>query len=190
MKQQFKIIKQPNWLALAVSAALVGASSLAFASGTGDPGDPGTNIDYSHLTEELIEETDGVAFSADYHNLNGNGPALDADISDADFSNMSLTSIRQIGVRMYTTPFRRADGFGDGPGINDAILDDGTPALNIPDLGPTGRPTLQGNGTWLRMNGLDTQTCLECHGVVDNSVVPAQLGAVSYTHLTLPTIQL
>jgi hypothetical protein len=155
-----KIIKQHNWLAFAVSAALVGGSSLAFASGSGPAGDPGTNIDYSHLTEKLIEETDGVAFDPKYHTLKGNGPALDAEISDADFSNMSLTSIRQIGVRMYTTPYRRADGYGDGPGINEGAQEDGTPNLNIPDLGPTGRPTLQGNGTWLRMNGLDSQTCL------------------------------
>ena len=161
---------------MAISATLIGASSFAQASGSGPAGDPGTNIDYSHLTPSLIEETDGVAFGLEYHDRNGNGPALDADIEDDDFKKMSLTQIRQIGVRMYTTPFRRADGFGDGPGINEAILPDGTPALNIPDLGPTGRPTLQGNGTWLRMNGLDTQTCLECHGVVDNSVVPAQLG--------------
>lgn len=170
MIQHFTGKKQPTWLVLALSATLMGASSYAFAS------DPGADIDYSHLDADLIKETDGVAFSSDYHNRNGNGPALDANISDDDFKKMSLTEIRQIGVRMYTTPFRRADGFGDGPGINEAILADGTPALNIPDLGPTGRPTLQGNGTWLRMNGLDTQTCLECHGVVDNSVIPAQLG--------------
>ena len=170
MKQQLASKKQPSWLVMAVSAALIGASSYASAS------DPGADIDYSHLTPELIKETDGVAFSSDFHGLNGNGRALDADISLDDFSKLSLTQIRQFGVRLYTTPMRRADGFGDGPGINEAILPDGTPALNIPDLGPTGRPTLQGNGTWLRMNGLDSQTCLECHGVVDNSVVPAQLG--------------
>ena len=140
-------------------------------------GDPGADIDYSHLTPELIEETDGVAFSPDFHGLNGNGRALDAPITEDDFNTMTLTQIRQQGVRLYTTPMRRADGFGDGPGIKEGLADDGvTPLLNIPDLGPTGRPTLQGNGTWLRMNGLDSQTCLECHGVVDNSVVPAQLG--------------
>lgn len=170
MEQHFTSNKQPNWLVLAISATLIGAPSFASAS------DPGADIDYSHLTPELIEETDGVAFDSYYHNRKGNGPALDADISDDDFNSLSLTEIRQIGVRMYTTPFRRADGYGDGPGINEAILDGGVPALNIPDLGPTGRPTLQGNGTWLRMNGLDSQTCLECHGVVDNSVIPAQLG--------------
>ena len=150
---------------VALSAVLVGASSFASAS------DPGADIDYSHLTDQLIKDTDGVAFSGSFHNRRGNGPALDADITESDFSKLSLTEIRQIGVRMYTTPFRRADGFGDGPGIN---IND----TNVPDRadGQVGRPTLQANGTWLRMNGLDSQTCLECHGVVDNSVVPAQMG--------------
>ena len=170
MKQHLARKKQPSWLVMAVSATLIGASSFASAS------DPGAAIDYSHLTPELIKETDGTAFNPDFHNRNGNGPALDADITDDDFNKLSLTEVRQIGVRMYTTPMRRADGFGDGPGINEGVAPDGTPLLNIPDLGPTGRPTLQGNGTWLRMNGLDSQTCLECHGVVDNSVVPAQMG--------------
>ena len=163
MKQQFKKKDQPKWLALVIGATMVGASSFASAS------DPAADIDYSHLTPELIEEYDGTAFSPDYFDRNGNGPALDADITESDFNKLSLTQIRQIGVRMYTTPLVRADGFGDGPGINE---EDPT----APDVGPTGRPTMQGNGTWLRVNGLDSQTCLECHGVVDNSVVPAQLG--------------
>ena len=135
------------------------------------------DIDYSHLTDELIEDTDGVAFNPAYYGVNGNGPALDADITESDFNKLSLTQIRQIGVRMYTTPFRHADGHGDGPGIN---RDDPTTENGSRDgdgiLGNTGRPTLQANGTWLRINGMDTQTCLECHGVVDNSVVPAQMG--------------
>ena len=90
---------------------------------------------------------------------------------------MSLTEIRQQGALMYTTPFRHADGHGDGPGINpnDPTTENGT-GDGDGILGNTGRPTLQGNGTWLRLNGLDTQTCLECHGVIDNSVIPAILG--------------
>lgn len=171
MKQQFTKKSQSKWLALAVSAAITGASSFAFAS------DPAADIDYSHLTDELIEATDGVAFDPANYGVNGNGPALDADISEGDFKKMSLTAIRQIGVRMYTTPFVHADGHGDGPGIN---RDDPTTETGGGDgdgiLGNTGRPTLQGNGTWLRMNGLDSQTCLECHGVVDNSIVPARMG--------------
>ncbi len=121
------------------------------------------------LTEDIVDAYDGVAFSPDFHDRAGNGPALDAPISQADIPGMSLSDVRKMGVRVYTTPFRHADGHGDGPGINP---DNPT----APDIGNTGRPTLQGNGTFLRVNGLDTQTCQECHGVVNNSIVPAVLG--------------
>ena len=78
----------------------------------------------------------------------------------------TIAEIRQAGAALYTTPFNKADGMGDGPGINR----DDPRASGVPDAG---RPTLQGNGTFLRFNGLDSQTCLECHGIVDNAFVPA-----------------
>ena len=121
------------------------------------------------LDEALVDATDGVAFSSDFYDRNGNGPALNAPISQGDIPGKSLTEIRQMGALVYTTPFRHADGHGDGPGIN---RDNPT----APDIGNTGRPTLQGNGTFLRVNGLDSQTCQECHGVINNSVVPVILG--------------
>jgi len=129
------------------------------------------------ITDELVTQFDDVAFNPDFYSRNGNGPALQATITQDAIASMGLTEIRRQGVLMYTTPFRRADGFGDGPGINP---NDPTTEAGAADgdgiLGNTGRPTLQGNGTWLRLNGLDTQTCLECHGVINNSVVPAILG--------------
>jgi hypothetical protein len=78
----------------------------------------------------------------------------------------SLTElqIREFGLRMFTTPFNKLDGYGDGP------MD---PADTVM---PGGRPTLQGNGTFLRVNGLDAQTCLECHSVISNASIPARLG--------------
>jgi len=138
----------------------------------GDDGGEGGSTDSgvgTLITDELVEQFDDVAFSSDFYDRNGNEPALQATITQDSLPSMSLTDIRRQGAMMYTTPFRHADGYGDGPGINeeDPIA---------PDVGDTGRPTLQGNGTFLRVNGLDTQTCLECHGVVDNSVVPARLG--------------
>jgi len=49
--------------------------------------------------------------------------------------------------------------------------------LNLNDTtSPGGRPTLQGNGRTLRINGLDSQTCLECHGILSNATIPATTG--------------
>ena len=77
---------------------------------------------------------------------------------------VSLDEVRVAGLRIFTTPFNRLDGFGDGP-------------LNPDDtVSPGGRPTLQGNGTFLRINGLDAQTCLECHSFVSAATSPPTLG--------------
>ncbi len=99
--------------------------------------------------------------------LPGEGPRLGQDrISQAEIEsgNLSLQEIRRAGLKMFSTPFNKRDGYGDGP-MN---------PLNPTD--PGGRPTLGGNGTFLRVNGLDGQTCLECHSIVSNASVPAKLG--------------
>jgi hypothetical protein len=137
-------------------------------SGSGDGGSTDSGVG-TLITDELVEQYDDVAFSSDFYDRNGNGPALKTTITQESLPSMSLTEIRRQGALVYTTPFRHADGHGDGPGINE---EDPT----APDIGNTGRPTLQGNGTWLRLNGLDTQTCQECHGVINNSVIPPILG--------------
>lgn len=77
---------------------------------------------------------------------------------------LDFTDIRREGRRVFTTPFNRLDGYGDGPS-------DG-----IEPTAPGRRPTLQNNGTLLRVNGLDAQTCLECHTIVSNATIPATLG--------------
>lgn len=77
---------------------------------------------------------------------------------------LSLDEIRRAGLLAFTTPFNKLDGYGDGP------ID---PADTI---SPGGRPTLGGNGTFLRVNGLDAQTCLECHSIISNATIPAKLG--------------
>ena len=77
---------------------------------------------------------------------------------------LSLREIRLAGLRVFTTPFNTIDGYGDGPmDFNDTVS-------------PGGRPTLQGNGTLLRVNGLDGQTCLECHSLLSAATVPPRLG--------------
>jgi hypothetical protein len=80
-------------------------------------------------------------------------------------SGMPLERLLELGKRIFSTPFNKHDGHGDGP------LD---PAED-PRL-PGGRPCLQNNGTFLRVNGLDAQTCVECHFIAKNSTIPATLG--------------
>jgi hypothetical protein len=81
---------------------------------------------------------------------------------------LSLTDIRAAGLKIFATPFNRADGLGDGV-HDDSVADTRSFASG-------NRPTLQGNGTFLRVNGLDSQTCLECHSLVSTAEVPARLG--------------
>lgn len=77
---------------------------------------------------------------------------------------VSLRDIRERGMRVFSTPMTAEIGYGDGP-------------INLSDTtSPGGRPTLQGNGLHLRVNGLDAQTCMECHAVVSNLTVPFTFG--------------
>ena len=75
---------------------------------------------------------------------------------------LTLDEIRRSGLEVFCEPFDLADGFGDGP-MN---------PLN--PVSPGGRPTT--TGTWLRINGLDSQSCLECHSLVSNATNPATMG--------------
>ncbi len=102
-----------------------------------------------------------------YSQLPGQNSNLGNRITQVDITNgsMNLKDIRREGRRIFTTPFNKVDGFGVDYDPTDP---DHTKLEN--------RPTLQNNGTFLRVNGLDAQTCLECHGVVSNSTIPATLG--------------
>ncbi len=97
----------------------------------------------------------------------GESPALGTDrITQADITGGQLSEdeIREAGQKIFSTPFNKLDGYGDGP-------------VNPQDsTSPGGRPTLQGNGTFLRINGLDSQTCMECHSVGSNAVSPFRFG--------------
>jgi len=77
---------------------------------------------------------------------------------------LSLSDIRLAGLKMFATQFRKADGYGDGP------IDAADP------VSPGGRPMLQNNGTFLRVNGLDSQACLDCHSIVSADAMPIVLG--------------
>lgn len=76
----------------------------------------------------------------------------------------SLTRIRLRGMAVFSTPFTKAVGFGDGP------MDPADPTS------PGGRPTFENNGLHLRVNGLDGQTCMECHSVLSALTVPFKFG--------------
>jgi mono/diheme cytochrome c family protein len=77
-----------------------------------------------------------------------------------------LAFYRSLGLIVFTTPFNEKDGLGDGP----FIQGEGSP------LDPGSRPTLQGNGQFLRVNGLDSQSCNECHNLISHATRPPHLG--------------
>jgi hypothetical protein len=79
---------------------------------------------------------------------------------------VSLDELRALGLSVFSTPFNTYDGHGDGP-FDPAETD--TAAFGH-------RPTLQGNGQILRVNGLDAQSCNECHVIVSNRTRPPTLG--------------
>lgn len=87
-------------------------------------------------------------------------------IADFNEGRISLYELRQIGLSVFATPFNTHDGFGDGP-FDPAETD--TRAFGM-------RPTLQGNGLVLRVNGLDAQSCNECHTIVSNATRLPTLG--------------
>lgn len=93
----------------------------------------------------------------------GEGPRLGPnriEQSDITSGTLGLLEIRTAGLKMFATPFNRYDGYGDG-------------RMSPSDpVSPGHRPTLQDNGTFLRVNGLDAQTCMECHSVGSNTTAP------------------
>ena len=87
-------------------------------------------------------------------------------ISQDDIANERISPyrLRRMGGLLFSTMFTKLDGFGHGP-----------VSAHEPDLLEM-RPTLQGNGTFLRVNGLDAQSCTECHSVLSNATVPFRFG--------------
>lgn len=103
------------------------------------------------------------------------GPALTVgddltqeDIAGAQFRDSSfLDFLRTLGLVVFTTPFNVADGLGDGP-FN---------PNELPVIEPGHRPELQARDVlFLRINGMDAQSCNECHGIVTHATIPPVLG--------------
>lgn len=101
--------------------------------------------------------------------LIGEEPALgsiESRITQDEIANggLSLNEVRTHGLKIFATQFRRSDGYGDGP-IN-----------SVDTITPGGRPMLQDNGTFLRVNGLDSQACLDCHAIISADAMPIVFG--------------
>jgi len=89
-------------------------------------------------------------------------------VEQSDLANMTLAEKRLAGLRMFTNPFLKSQGFGDG--------DDNPPSPSATGNHEGERGTLQGNGSFQRINGLDAQACLECHSVISRRKVPFTTG--------------
>ncbi len=86
-----------------------------------------------------------------------------------------LNFLRLQGEWVFATPFNQHDGLGDGP-INPNNKVEPGGRLTLPAFPAADGKPGEGNKFFLRVNGLDSQTCVECHFIVNNSTVPATFG--------------
>jgi len=118
------------------------------------------------ITVGLLASTASVSFGTE---LPGEEPRLQeagVTVTQAQLESgrLKLREVQRQGLLVFSTQFNSYDGYGDGP-----------PDLRDPlKLGE--RVTLQANGSFLRVHGLDGQSCLECHSVVSNASVPPVFG--------------
>ena len=118
------------------------------------------------ITVGLLASTASVSFGTE---LPGEEPRLQeagVTVTQAQLESgrLKLREVQRQGLLVFSTQFNSYDGYGDGP-----------PDLRDPlKLGE--RVTLQANGSFLRVHGLDGQSCLECHSVASNASVPPVFG--------------
>ncbi|MDH5575498.1 MAG: hypothetical protein OEY80_08460 [Nitrospirota bacterium] len=110
-------------------------------------------------------------------------PELNQLIADFDAGILTLEQLRALGLSVFATPFNLHDGLGDG-----SYDPNETNRLAFGH-----RPSLQGNGQHLRVNGLDAQSCNECHTIVSNrSRVPTLglggVGGVVQNAIIMPSM--
>ena len=106
----------------------------------------------------------GLTVRADPPAMPGEAATLTPRIQQSDLEGMTVKEMIEHGRRIFSTPLTVMDGLGDGP------MDPANPT----SFG--GRPTIDDNGVFLRINGLDSQTCNECHSIVSNAKRPPLLG--------------
>lgn len=87
----------------------------------------------------------------------------DHRVQQSELYELTRDELRLAGMRMFTNPFTKDDGYGDGDKVN-------------PSGAQGDRGTLQANGTFQRIGGLDAQTCLECHSIISRRTVPMKFG--------------
>jgi hypothetical protein len=110
--------------------------------------------------------------------LFGEGPRLDPlrpTQAEIEAGLYTFGELRTEGEIIFATPFNRYDGYGDGP-IN---------PLNTRD--PGGRPHLgqQGpDGVTLRVNGLDSGSCLDCHGISSLRSIPGTFAVGGFGNIS------
>jgi hypothetical protein len=110
-------------------------------------------------------------------------PNLAQLIADFDAGTLTLEQLRAMGLSVFATPFNLHDGLGDGS----------YDPIETNRLAFGHRPSLQGNGQHLRVNGLDAQSCNECHTIVSNrSRVPTLglggVGGVVQNAIIMPSM--
>jgi len=93
-------------------------------------------------------------------------------VSALQHGTLTNKQARQLGLLVFSTPFNKVDGLGDGP----FDINEWNDTAHGGPIGLGHRPTLQGNGQFLRVNGLDAQSCNECHGFVSQRTLPPTLG--------------
>lgn len=134
----------------------------------------------------LILVLSGLSVPVVFAQLFGEGPRLDPDRplqAEIEAGLFSLNELIDAGEVIFSTPFNRFDGYGDGP----------VDPSNTRD--PGGRPHFgqQGpNGVTLRVNGLDAGSCLDCHSVSSLRSIPAKfavggVGNISNHVIARPT---
>ena len=93
---------------------------------------------------------------------------------------LSTKDIRKKGMEIFSTPFNLLDGWGDGP------LD----RFELDKTSPGNRPSIGSEQThFMRVNGMDTQSCLECHSVLSMATIPATFtvgGAGGINNVAMP----
>jgi mono/diheme cytochrome c family protein len=100
--------------------------------------------------------------------------SLRVDQADIETGALSFREIQEIGRHLFTQPFTNQDGWGEGPG--------GPRMRRLDQLRNTPGSAFEffPNVRYLRIHGLDSQNCLECHNLTGvDQLTDTQTSALS-----------